>query len=189
MLSGNSRTRCLVRSILCTVVALVALTYDTSAQPEQGPLPTGERIRVTAPGTGLSRQPVTFNRVEDGILLVTADTTLGIALDAVERIEVYAGRQSHPWRGAGIGFLGGAALGFGLWYAADVGCYPEAATIGCATVFGAFGGGVLGALIGLAVGGLLVETDRWEEVPFAGARLGVVPSGSRGLVVRLAVEF
>jgi hypothetical protein len=178
-----------VRWFLCTAMSLVAFPYNAAGQPEQGPLPPGERIRVTAPGADLHRQPVTFNRVEDGILLVTADSSLSIALDAIERIEVYAGRQAHPWRGAGIGFLGGAALGFGLWYAADVGCYPEAATIGCATVFGAFGGGVLGALIGAAVGGFLLKTDRWEEFPLGGVHLGVAPSGNRGVLARLAVPF
>ena len=178
-----------MRWFLCTAVSLVAFTSNAAAQPAQGPLPTGERIRVTARDAGLHRQPVIFNCVEDGILLVTADTSLSVALDAIERIEVYAGRQAHPWRGAGIGFLVGAALGFGLWYAADVGCYPEAATIGCATVLGAFGGGVLGALIGAAVGGFLLKTDRWEESPLDGVHLGVAPSGNRGVLARLSVPF
>ncbi len=178
-----------MRWILGTAVSLAAFTHTAAAQPVHGALPSGERIRVTAPRAGLHKQPVTVNRVEAGILVVTADTSLSIALDAIERIEVYAGRQSHAWRGAGIGFLSGAALGFGLWYAADVGCYPEAATIGCATVFGAFGGGVLGALIGAAVGGFLVSSERWEAIPLRGVEVSVAPRRNGGTALATRVSY
>jgi hypothetical protein len=144
---------------------------------------------VTAPDAGFRSRSGTFGGVRDGWLLVTADSSLRVPLRAIERIEVYAGRRSHPWRGAGIGFLGGAALGFGLWYAADVGCYPEADTIGCATVFGAFGGGVLGALVGAVIGGFLVETDRWEVASLPDVGISVAPRGTSGIALGVHVPY
>jgi hypothetical protein len=177
-----------MRNIACSTLALLACVAPISGQSPHSVPAEGQRIRVTAPDAGLRNRSGTFRGVHDGWLLVTADSSLRIPLAAIERIDLYAGRQSHPWRGAGIGFLGGAALGFGLWYAADVGCYPEADTIGCATVFGAFGGGVLGALVGAVIGGFLLKTDRWEDAPLDGVRVGVAPSGNRGVVVRLTVR-
>jgi hypothetical protein len=92
---------------------------------------------------------------------------LRIPLDSVTRLEVSRGRHRQTARGAGVGFLVGAAAGL-IVGPISMEC-PE---YGCDTspaVAAALGGivfGGLGALVGLGVGAA-TTSETWQEVPRA----------------------
>lgn len=169
------------------VPALLLVSVPTlSAQVTLRP---GQRIRITASSLGVERQAATLVTQEEGVLVVTADTTLRVPRIALERVDVFAGRRSHPWRGAGVGFLAGAVTGFALWLVAVEGCYEGVPESACAAVYGGFFGGLSGALIGAAIGGFLVHTDRWERVPLDRVWVGLVPLPDRRLGLGASIPF
>jgi len=170
------------------VLVLVLASY-TDALAQQQPLQPGQRIRVTAPNSGMNKQAATFEAVESGVLLVTADSTMRCPLAAVTRLDVYRGQQGHFWLGAGIGLGVGAAAGvvIGLqlcendWVCQDD-LQAEAALLG----FGI--GGAVGGLLGGGIGAL-IKTDRWEEVPLDRLRVSVVPQRGGRLGFGVSVSF
>ncbi|MEJ2238758.1 MAG: hypothetical protein P8X82_10715 [Gemmatimonadales bacterium] len=160
--------------------AIAQLTLMLIASPnllaqETIAIEPGRIIRITVPALGISQQVGEFEALHDGTLVVSANSRLQYPLSTVSRLEVYRGRQSHPWRGAGIGFLTGYATGFLVWVAAAEGCYEGASTASCAAVLGGGVGAIAGTIIGAFVGGVLVKTDRWDEVPLDGVRLSLMP--------------
>ena len=161
-----------------THIPLLAISFSPlsslSAQ-ESFPIAPGQRVRVTVPDAGINLQVAEFEALNNGVLTLIADTTMRYLLAAVTRFDLYAGRQSHPWRGAGIGFLTGYALGFVLWYATGQSCYEGASTFNCAAVLGGGLGAVPGALIGAFIGGFAWKTDRWEAAPSTGYRCTSFP--------------
>jgi hypothetical protein len=105
----------------------------------------------------------------------------------VTSLEVYQGRGSNTWRGAGIGLLAGAAAGFLTWHTAVGGCYEGAATNDCALVLGAGIGGLAGALVGTVVGAF-IKTDRWRVIQLDLVRIRSVAARER-LGFAVSVEF
>ncbi len=99
-----------------------------------------------------------------------ADTTIRHPIASLERLEIPAGRKSHTWLGAGIGLLVGAGAGATLYPESDCG-FVE--TTECKLYAALILGGA-GAATG-AVIGMLIKTDRWEEVPLDRLRVGVMP--------------
>jgi len=175
-------------------LAIAQLTLMLVASPgllaqESVAIEPGRTIRVTVPELGIRQQVGEFEGVDGGVLVLSwAITTLRYPLSAVSRLEVYGGLQSHPWRGAGIGFLTGYATGFLVWLAGVEGCYEGASTASCAAVLGGGTGAIIGTLIGAFVGGVLVKTDRWEEVPLGGLRVSLMPR-TQGFGVGASIAF
>ena len=167
--------------------SLISVSAGLSAQEPFSVTP-GQRVRVTAPDLGIDERVATFAALEAGVLTLTADSTVTYPLAALTRFEVYAGRRSHPWRGAGIGFLAGFARGFAAWHIAEGGCYEGASTSACAAVLGGGLGAGTGALLGAFVGGLLWKTDQWEDVPLDGLRLRLAPQRD-GLALGVSLAF
>jgi len=103
-------------------------------------------------------------------------------------LDVSSGHSRHPWRGAGIGFLAGAAFGTvaGVISCSDGGCTEGGAGYWTAVSAGFFAasGAVVGAVIGA-----LVKTERWEEVPLDQLRVSFVPLGEGRFALGLSVEF
>jgi hypothetical protein len=154
---------------------------------ESLPVAPGTRVRVTAPSLGVYRQAATLEAAGGGVLTVSADSTVQYPLSAVALLEVYSGR-SHPWRGAGIGFLAGYAAGFLVWLTAVGGCYEGATTTSCAAVLGGSSGAVFGTLTGALVGGFLWRTDKWDEVPLRDTRVHLAPQ-QNGFSLGLSLRF
>jgi hypothetical protein len=175
-------------------LAIAQLTLLLVASPgllaqESIAIERGQTIRVTVPELGIRLQVGEFEAVDGGMLVLSApDSTLHYPLSAVSRLEVYRGRESHPWRGAGIGFLTGYATGFLVWLAGVEGCYEGASTVSCAAVLGGGAGAIAGTLIGAFVGGVLVKTARWDEVPLDGVRLSLMPRRD-GFAVGARIAF
>ena len=174
-----------------TATSLVALLVATlpvvsgcasRATPTVVPEP-GARVRVTAPDLNVRRY--------DGILAaMPPDTivvdTLRLALASVTQLDRYVGKQSHPWQGAGIGFLAGWSIGFVAWHVAGAGCYEGAAQSACAAVIGGGIGALGGGMIGAAVGGFAWKTDEWQRIPVDRLQVSVVPRrGGLGIGVRV----
>lgn len=175
-------------------VAIAQLTLMLIASPnllaqEATAIEPGQIIRVTMPELGIRQQVGEFEAMDGGNLVVSsASSTLQYPLSSVSRLEVYGGRQSHPWRGAGIGFLTGYAAGFLVWVAAVEGCYEGASTASCAAVLGGGIGSIAGTLIGAFVGGVLVKTDRWDEVTLDGVQVSLIPR-PKGFGVGASIAF
>ena len=154
------------------VVLIASLASAAGAQePSTRPagVEAGARVRASAPATGI----VTGRVVEAGrdSLAVARDhgaDTVRLALNQLTSLDVSTGRHKRRWRGAGFGFLGGAALGAvlgaatyrkpecsGDTYFCDLGQGFDAA-------FGAVLLGGAGAVAGAIVGG--GSTDDWQPV-------------------------
>ena len=170
------------------VLVLVLASY-TDALAQQQPLQPGQRIRVTAPNSGMNKQAATFEAVESGVLLVTADSTMRCPLLDMTRLDVYRGRQGHPGLGAGIGSAVGAATGvvIGIQLCNSDWLCPDR-YMGWAVLAGAGIGGATGALLGAGIGAL-IKTDKWEEVPLDRLQLSMVPLRDGRFALGLSVEF
>jgi hypothetical protein len=189
-----------VTSVLSLSVLVPLASLSAQVQPSVEP---GARVRVTQEcrevytrsGTGRGevcpKHTGTFERVvADSIVLALDEsgTRLAVPVDSVTRFDVSARRQSHPWRGAGIGFVAGAATGAvaGVITCGDGGC-TEWGT-GAVVVVGAAVFSAAGAVIGGVVGAF-VKTDRWEEVPLDQLRVSVVPQRDNRFALALSVSF
>ena len=164
------------------IAVLAVLVFASSSDAlTQEPLQPGQRVRVTVPSHGLDNHEETFRSVRADTLVLSSGS---YPLSDVGRLDVHAGRHSHPWRGAAIGAL---SLGIAGAVAAAITCNTlhESCKKGeraIATVGGAAAGAVLGAGVGL-----LIKTDKWEEVPLDGLRVSIVPIGSGfGIGARIA---
>jgi hypothetical protein len=170
------------------VVLLVMLASTASAQ-EPGAVPAsvqpGARVRVSAPGAGTLTGRVVA--VEGDSLQVARDRsadTLRLAESQLTSLEVSVGRHKRRWRGAGFGFLGGAALGavVGAATYTKPDCSGEAYFCdlgqGFDATFGAALLGGVGAVVGAIIGGGRV--DDWQPVALRrSARLQlIVPRSS-----------
>ncbi len=190
-----------MRQALLTL-ALAAAAPMAGAQAQGPPrLAQGQRVRVTAPEAGLTRQTGILVALSPDTLVVAglgARSLIGdtagtkIPLRMVSALELSAGRNKHPVVGGVIGALAGGTAGVigGLTSGSDRGLicnvlFPCLSSGQKAAVMGltwAFYGGVLGALIGeLALG------ERWEKVPLDLVRTAVrpLPGGRTGLGVSL----
>jgi hypothetical protein len=170
---------------LAFFLAFLVLAPLTDAIAQEQPLQPGQLVRVTAPDLDMNRHEETFQQVRGDTLVFTS---MRCPLSDVTRLEVYGGRKSHRWRGAGIGFLAGYAVGFGLWHVTGAGCYEYSSTSTCAATWGGGVGAVSGALLGALVGGSVWKTDGWEEVPLDRLRVGIVPE-REGFGIRASMVF
>ncbi len=99
---------------LLVPLLLFAMPASGRAQGAASPprVKPGSRVRVTTTGAGTIIGRVTA-AVDDTLRIVSvreADT-LRIATSRIRAIDVSTGQHRRRWRGAGIGFLAGAALG------------------------------------------------------------------------------
>lgn len=160
---------------LASVVLVVVLAGTASAQASRSLPPEiqqGARVRVVAPTLGrVSGRVVSTG--SDSLALVrdrTADT-VRLAASQLQSLDLSVGRHKRRWRGAGIGFVAGAALG------AVVGVATYQKPKNCAgqmfcdlgpgfdATFGALLFGGAGTITGAIVGG--GKADDWKPMPLA----------------------
>jgi len=161
------------KSLLMLLIAtLMAAGVGGAQTPTVDP---GARIRFAfPPGTPLTIATALAQR-GDSLWVRPLDSadTVALALPGLARLDVSAGRQTHAWRGAGIGLLVGAAVGGVLGYAAGSDCPTSQGSgyfnfnmcfgRGFYAEAGALGLGTVGAVIG-AVSGWVNPTERWDAV-------------------------
>jgi hypothetical protein len=104
-------------------------------------------------------------------------TELVVPLDSVTRLDVPRRRSNVAW-GTGIGLLVGAAAGI------IIGTRGEPEVDYDPRWTGGIAGGIWGTLLGAGIG-LLIRTDRWEEVSLEELRVTpmATPDGRLGLAV------
>ena len=181
-----------MRTITFLVAVLAVTPLSTvNAQQQPPPVKVGERVLITAPDLGLNRYLGVLMAMDSATLTVD---TLEVALTAMTRLEVSQGRTSGAGRGAltggGIGLVTGAISGFlvgGLCYLGGGGagarqCRAETTALGAGVL------GVLGAVIGAAIG-RGSESDRWEEVPLDQLSVSFVPQRDGRFGLGLSVAF
>ena len=164
------------------ILAVLVLVPHAKASSQDAPLQRGEQVRVTVAELGVTRQVAVFDSVENGGLVVTADSTMRLPLPLVTRLEVYAGQKSRRWVGAGIGAAVGGAVAAIIVGPGNT-CNSQADV--CPETWIAVGISS-GALIGGFVGGWW-KADNWVEVPLDRLRVSVVPTRNGfGIGARIA---
>ena len=158
------------------------IATDTRAS---GMVAAGEKVRVTATGSGLDDETgvvVDADAQSVTVSLGPGKPPVRIPLSSIKRLDVARGRRTAAKEGAISGGILGLVLGVLAVHtvshalcenATDCDASPQGYGIG-AGVFAAGGAG-LGALVGLAI-----KTDRWERVPVDRLRvaIGPVPAGA-----------
>jgi len=186
-----------------TSIFLIVLCMPSSGLA-QTPVPEwGQRVRV-AYRCKLARGQVTECRenrsprrstgfvqsVDTDTLRMRAessDAELAIPRSSIAHLWAVEGRKGNFWTGAGIGLLAGGLIGGAIGSTEEFcimswGDCGQAAT-GIGVLIGAPAGFLLGGVVGL-----LIKSDRWEEVPHDGLRVGVVPHHD-GLGIGASLSF
>lgn len=106
----------------------------------------------------------------DTLRFVDSETAAELAIPtaAIDAVLTVDGKRGNFWAGAGIGLMGGAALG------AVIASQLEFCVLDCspATPFGVIIGAPLGALIGGVVGSQ-IHSDRWRSIEITPQRVGL----------------
>lgn len=169
----------------CTVLVLVVATHGVAQE-----LSVGTRLRVTrANGESIAGQ---LAALDEGYFTLEQRDASGkvkqvvVSREKVERIEI-SRAPSRKWRGAGIGFLVGAASGAAVGYAAgsDCGngqflCFSRGPLAGVLGVF--FGG------LGAGIGAVAAHGEKWETIGPAHLSVSVIPV-RRGAGIGVAARF
>lgn len=186
-----------------TLIFLIVLCTPSPGPAQTPVLAWGQRVRV-AYRCKLARDQVTECResrsprrntgyvqsVDADTLRMRAeesDAELAIPSSSIAQLWVVEGRKGNFWTGFGIGLLAGGVIGGAIGSTEEFcimswGDCGQAAT-GIGVVIGAPAGALLGGVVGL-----LIRSDRWEEVPLDGLRVGVVPQHD-GLGIGVSVSF
>ena len=154
-------------SLKTLVFAATVLIPFSSAAAQTLQARAGDRVRVTAPPSGLANQIARVESVRnDTLVLQLKNETRSVPIAALSRLDVSTGRHRHTLQGAGIGGLGGAALGAISGYASgdDDPNQFLAMTAGGKAALGAVLIGGVGLVVGSVVGALHV-TDQWTTLP------------------------
>jgi len=136
----------------------------------------GDRVRVT---TESDRFVGTLGSRANGSLTILdarRDTVAVIAVGTVRLLELSRGEGRRTGRGAWIGLLSGTAAGIltGLVVCSDNACSSSGGEFGGVITFAL---GAAGAVAGTGVGALVgsqIHSERWEEAPLAGLRIGLM---------------
>ena len=189
-----------MRSVVTLAFALGGLPAALAAQPNGAPVPSGARVRVSAPAHAVRVAVGTLGPAGPDTIAITAAQAAGgrVALprSAITRFEVSRDRQSPVLAGAIWGAIGapaGALAGAaaGVVYGAHLGdgCDPGETEQACrrdsdrtvrravsaAAIVGFIAGGVGGAIYGVRH-----RRERWQLVDMP-VRVEIVVPGGLGL--------
>jgi hypothetical protein len=175
------------------LLSAIALHTGRLIAQETVDLEPGARIRISSADGRVKDVTGVVTALRGDSLVVKRERngeTIAVSVRAIGRLDVSVGRHSHGWAGAGIGLVGGAALGSVLGYAA--GDDPRKACSDTDCLFagldrytarekaagGAIALGIVGTIAG-AIVGHHVTTDRWR--PLIAPRPSALAIGFRGL--------
>lgn len=152
----------------------------------------GSKIRLLAPGVLDGRVQGLVTRMDDNVLLVSADEgpPTRVPREAITRLEVSTGRTRQVVKGLLIGAGIGAAVLGPIYHSSAKQSQCDNALVPCTTSVAAaeaFWIGA-GAAVGAAIGARFT-VDRWREVPLRTVRVGLAPAPGRGLTCGFSVMF
>ena len=185
MLRIDVRVSLLRRSILPLLCAPIQAVFA-----QQVTLAPGAHVRIERSTCCLGAERGTLVSVSaDSLVMRDSRSGALVALPWAELSSVAVGRRvgSHALAGAGLGLLGGAALGAVIGYNSNgsscVGeCYEDANAI-----LGGVGGAALGLVTGIVIG-KLIPRERWEPVALASG-IGFRPGSVGRHTMRLGVAL
>ena len=178
---------------LSQLVFALCLSHATAAQGP--PLMLGDRIRVTAPGMGVTPfVGIVDSMPADTILVRTGAGVLSaFPLDQVTRLELSRGTRTPIWSlsaplwmtmaGGAVGYILGSAKPASSVSPQDSGAFI------------AIFGGVVGLVAGVVTAIAVDPREEWEAVPtHRGSRTSLAPSlyvapAARGLTLGLRAAF
>jgi hypothetical protein len=170
--------------MLKTALLLLSLFLPIVATAQRLAVPRiGTRVRATPrAGPGSTITGLLTSHSGDTIAVqVQSNDTARISLSSLSQLEVSDGYHSNFGKGAGYGFIIGAAGGAAVGAAA---IDPEWAGVGA--LLGAGTGGLLGFLIGGGIGSS-TTSERWRPAPGweVNPELSAQPSGATvGITIR-----
>jgi hypothetical protein len=174
-----------MRLLLAGLAALVLAAPRAAWAQALPPLQPGQTVRVFAPGAEIYRKRLATVLETNGdvVVLRVSGARQEIHASQIQSLDVSRGRETRT-RSAGIGLVGGAALGAALSAVSRRFDDPEYERPAASNVTGwAVTLGVIGGAIGA-----LVPWDRWEPVllraPVAGSSS---PSGGLALSASFAL--
>jgi len=186
--------RRIVSAVMLTLLAAAASAQESQSLPSG--VQAGARVRATAPSVGTVSGRVIA--VHGDIVDLKSDQsrdTVHIVASQLTALDVSTAQHTRRLAGTGIGFLSGAVLG-GVLGAATYrkpDCSGEVLFCDLGPGFDATAGAVLlggvGAVVGLLVGSVSVDT--WEPVALRNrSQLDLlVPAGARGVGVAASLRF
>ena len=181
--------------LLATLAILVAPSI-ASGQSANDPdaLRPGAPVRITAPGSPRFQASVVARSAESLRVVLANGDSADVALADVRRLEAISGKRRHTWKGVGLGFLGGAAVGAaaGLASYRKPACSDDFLCFDFGPEFAAAAGAVVGALPGAIIGGIIghaKQSDRWREVATDRVRVSLAPAPRRRVALAASVAF
>jgi hypothetical protein len=173
------------RGVIFTGLLIGIGTGTAAAQPTgDSPLQIGDRIRIKTPSSSSAIKGTLVAADDVGLTLAPEgrDTShRKFARSEIAKVEVVRGKKSHWLAGAVAGAAGGLVLT--ALYCGNGWCDESGEWAGSAAFFGGIGAAG-GALVGV-----LIRTDRWQDVPSEGLKVGVRPMRGRGLALTLRLSF
>ncbi len=169
------------------LLALLLIPLSFTSLTAQDTLTAGDKVRVTTEEERVVGYWVSLDDNQLTLNTEARDSSLVLPLASLTKLEVSKGLKSRTLKGAGIGFLVGAAAGlaFGAIACAIAGdCEDD--TVYVALIFGAIGA-PLGAGTGAVIGSF-IKVDSWETVPLDRIRVSLRPRGG-GLEVSAKFVF
>jgi hypothetical protein len=183
----------MIRSLRVPCVLLVASAVHVGlgSADEVAKGSTVDHVRITAPG--FAEEPVvgTLVAIDDDAIEVQGSgaETIVVPTQTVTRFEIRR-RAGRKLMGLGIGLLGGAAIGALVGHATKGECNPDDLFCGLEDLQ-APAYGMVGGLIGAAVGALVAPGEKWEKVDHKNVRITVSPliGRQRTIGVLVALRF
>lgn len=171
-----------------SIVIISLLVFVGGLQAQQSlPIQSGQRVRVTAPDCDLRKQTANL----DGWRGDTLELGMGnCSLASVARLEVSRGRSRHTGIGLVVGWFAGAVIGYSAAEECPADAHPR--WMACMGHIGPKGAALLGSVVGAVVGlgvGAMVTTERWEEVPLDGLRVGFAQQRDGRFAAGLTYRF
>ena len=173
------------------VLATLLIGFWTGAAAAQAtgdaPFQIGDRIRIktrwsssATKGTLVAADDAAFTLAPEG----RGASYRKFARSEIAKFEVVRGKKSHWLGGAVAGAAGGLVLAMLFCNEPPLGgsCHSSE-RVRTAAFFGGIGAAG-GALVGV-----LIRTDRWENVPADGLKVGVSPVPGRGLALTVRLRF
>lgn len=154
--------RPLRRATLILAAAGALLPAAVRAQAVQ----PGAHVRILAPSAADSLITGTVLEIDSSSLLLApapSASSRAVPLSAIERLEVRRRGRRRTFNGGAIGFLVGAAAGYGLTrsYVRNSNCDY---ICGAAEAGGSIAGAIAGIGVGAIIGSRYRDPDRWEPV-------------------------